>query len=94
MEFSWVIRIIEENWRQFLSGAWTTLYIALIGTIIGLGIGLMIGVIRTIPVAESGWKKHVYNVVNFFAFMLHRNFPRYTDDRASDGHLLRGGFSV
>ena len=65
MEFSWVIRIIEENWRQFLSGAWTTLYIALIGTIIGLGIGLMIGVIRTIPVAESGWKKHVYNVVNF-----------------------------
>lgn len=65
MEFSWVIRIIEENWRQFLSGAWTTLYIALIGTIIGLGIGLMIGVIRTIPVAESGWKKYVYNVVNF-----------------------------
>lgn len=65
MEFSWVIRIVEENWRQFLSGSWTTLYIALTGTIIGLGIGLLIGVIRTIPVAESGWKKPAYKIVNF-----------------------------
>lgn len=63
-----------------LSGAWTTLYIALIGTIIGLGIGLMIGVIRTIPVAESGWKKHVYNVVNFLLSCYIRNFPWYADD--------------
>jgi len=65
MEFSWVIRIVEENWRQFLSGSWTTLYIALTGTIIGLGIGLLIGIIRTIPVAESGWKKIVFKIVNF-----------------------------
>lgn len=65
MEFSWVIRIVEENWRQFLSGSWTTLYIALTGTIIGLGIGLLIGIIRTIPVAEAGWKKFVYKIVNF-----------------------------
>lgn len=65
MEFSWVIRIVEENWRQFLSGSWTTLYIALTGTIIGLGIGLLIGIIRTIPVAEAGWKRFAYKIFNF-----------------------------
>lgn len=65
MSLEWVIRIVSENWPMFLQGAWTTLYISLIGTIFGAIIGLIAGVIRTIPEPERGAKKLTLKVVNF-----------------------------
>lgn len=57
MSLEWIIKIISENWPMFLRGAGLTLLIALIGTIIGAAIGLVAGVIRTIPTPERGAKK-------------------------------------
>ena len=42
---------------MFLRGAGVTLLIALIGTIFGALIGLLAGVIRTIPMPERGVKR-------------------------------------
>ncbi len=64
MSFDWIVKIISENWPMFLRGAGMTLVIALIGTIIGAFIGLMAGVIRTIPVPERGAKKVFLKVIN------------------------------
>lgn len=64
MSFEWIIKIISENWMMFLKGAGMTLFIALIGTIIGAAIGLFAGVIRTIPVPERGFKKVLLKIIN------------------------------
>ncbi|KON83220.1 amino acid ABC transporter substrate-binding protein [Rossellomorea marisflavi] len=64
MSLEWVIRIITDNWAMFLRGAGVTLLIAFVGTVIGAAIGLLAGVIRTIPVPESGPKKVILKVVN------------------------------
>lgn len=64
MTFEWIIKIIAENWPMFLRGAGVTLLIALIGTILGAAIGLLAGVIRTIPLPEKGAKKIFLKVIN------------------------------
>jgi putative lysine transport system permease protein len=64
MSIDWIVKIISENWPMFLRGAGTTLFIALIGTILGAVIGLLAGVIRTIPVPSSGAKKIILKIVN------------------------------
>lgn len=64
MSLEWVIKIISENWPMFLRGAGLTLLIALIGTVLGAVIGLLAGVIRTIPVPERGVKKVLLKVIN------------------------------
>lgn len=64
MSFEWVITIISENWPMFLRGAGLTLLIALIGTVLGAIIGLLAGVIRTIPVPERGAKKVFFKIIN------------------------------
>ncbi|NLT19367.1 MAG: amino acid ABC transporter permease [Syntrophomonadaceae bacterium] len=46
----WVIFILQQYWPVFLRGAEYTLLISITGTIIGFCIGLLIGIIRTIPV--------------------------------------------
>ncbi len=64
MSLEWVIKIIAENWPMFLRGAGLTLLIALVGTIFGAMIGLLAGVIRTIPMPERGAKKIFLKVIN------------------------------
>ncbi len=51
--FEMIVYIIDKYWLWFLQGAGTTLLIALSGTIVGFAIGLLIGVVRTIPVPEN-----------------------------------------
>ncbi|WP_316572113.1 amino acid ABC transporter permease [Neobacillus sp. YIM B06451] len=65
MSIEWIVKIVSENWEMFLRGAGTTLWIALVGTIAGAIIGLIAGIIRTIPVPERGLKKIVLAIVNF-----------------------------
>jgi len=52
-----IINIIKENWKGFLDGATTTMEVALLGTIFGSMIGLLIGVIRTIPAKKISYPK-------------------------------------
>jgi len=55
--WDWVVFIIERYGEWFLRGAGTTLAIALAGTVIGFFIGLVVGIIRTIPL-DKNIKKH------------------------------------
>ena len=65
--FDWIERLLSEYWSLFLSGTKNTIIMALTGTAIGFIIGLLIAVIRTIPVGENApiWKKGIFKVVNF-----------------------------
>ncbi|MDF2607051.1 MAG: amino acid transporter permease [Bacillales bacterium] len=64
MSLDWVIKILLENWPMFLRGAGVTLVIALIGTVFGAIIGLLAGIIRTIPMPERGLKKLLLKLIN------------------------------
>jgi len=65
--FQWVIYILQTYWPLFLRGAGITLIISLTGTVIGFGLGVIIGVIRTIPLDHntSLVKKLGLKVTNF-----------------------------
>jgi len=52
--WEWIVLFIERYWRQFLKGTGMTVMLAVIGTIAGFAIGLIIGVIRTIPQNAGG----------------------------------------
>jgi len=67
--WDWVVFIIERYGDWFVRGAGTTLIIALAGTLVGFFIGLVIGVVRTIPLNKN-IKKHsarrfLLSAVNF-----------------------------
>ena len=51
--WDWVVRLLQEYWPTFLQGAGTTLLLAVVGTIIGFLIGLLVAIVRTIPVSKS-----------------------------------------
>lgn len=65
--FSWVFFIFHEYWPLFLRGTEVTLVISLSGTIIGFGIGILIGIIRTIPIDHNTniFKRIFFKIVNF-----------------------------
>lgn len=65
--FQWVLYILQHYWPLFLRGAEVTLIISLTGTIIGFAIGILIGVIRTIPIDHNTnpIKKVVFKIINF-----------------------------
>ncbi len=64
---AWVLYILHNYWPLFLRGAEVTLIISLSGTIIGFAIGIIIGIIRTIPVAHNThpFKKFVLKIIDF-----------------------------
>ena len=64
MSWDWFVQIVTENWPMFLRGAGVTLFISIIGTILGSCIGLLIGTIRTIPMPDKGFKRVLLNIVN------------------------------
>ncbi|HHY59380.1 MAG TPA: amino acid ABC transporter permease [Clostridia bacterium] len=64
MSSEWFIRILSEYWPMFLRGAGITLLISIIGTLNGSIIGLIIGIIRTVPVPERGLKRILLKVTN------------------------------
>lgn len=65
--FDWIKLLLSEYWPLFLNGAKNTLIIALTGTVIGFVIGLLIAIVRTIPLGENSpvWKKVLFKTVNF-----------------------------
>lgn len=64
MSFDYIITMVVNNWPMFIRGAGMTLLIASIGTIVGALIGLVAGIIRTIPVPERKGKRFLIKVVN------------------------------
>ena len=64
MFFENVIGILEKYWELLLSGIGYTMLISLTGTVIGLLIGLMTGIIRTIPISKVGWIAILQKIAN------------------------------
>ena len=65
--FDWIIRLSREYWPLFLNGVKNTLIMAITGTLIGFLIGLLIAIVRTIPISENAnvIKKSCFKAVNF-----------------------------
>ncbi|ROR25734.1 amino acid ABC transporter membrane protein (PAAT family) [Mobilisporobacter senegalensis] len=65
--FQKAIDLIQIYWPMFLRGAWTTLYISIIGTVSGFIIGLLMGIIRTIPGSKKkgSIKGFLLKIINF-----------------------------
>ena len=58
--FGWVGFILEKYGTLFLSGVGITLLVAITGTIIGFAIGLLVAILRTIPVApRAPWYRRL-----------------------------------
>ena len=51
--FDWIMLYINEYGRLFLHGAALTLLLAVVGTVAGFLIGLLVAVIRTIPIEKK-----------------------------------------
>ena len=64
MSWDKFVQIVADNWPMFLRGAGVTLFISIIGTILGSCIGLLIGTIRTIPMPDKGIKRILLIIVN------------------------------
>ncbi|WP_042351960.1 amino acid ABC transporter permease [Bacillus massiliigorillae] len=64
MTFEWLEQIVLENWPMFIRGAGVTLLIATIGTIFGAVIGLLAGIVRTVPMPERGAKRFGLKFIN------------------------------
>lgn len=62
----WIFKIIRDNGGMLLRGAGMTLFISLLGTVIGSLIGLGIGIFRTIPTQEKAWQRWIFKLVNGF----------------------------
>ena len=65
MGFETIISILQNNWPLFLRGAYITLAIAVISTIIGALIGFFIGIMHTIPTAKRSFKSFILKIFNF-----------------------------
>lgn len=65
--FDWIIKLFSEYGTSFLKGAGNTLIMAITGTVIGFIIGLLIAMVRTIPVNSSDniVKRVFFKIVNF-----------------------------
>ena len=64
--FDWFLKILREYYLLFLKGAGYTMIMAIIGTVAGFLIGLLIAMVRTIPVGENSpkAKKVIMKIVN------------------------------
>ena len=62
----WVSLLLEKYGPLFLSGAGYTMLIAVVGTAAGFALGLLVAIVRTIPVSgkESWIKKTGLNIAS------------------------------
>ena len=47
--FGWIAFLWKTYWPLLLKGAWTSLYLAFLGTSIGFIVGLLVAIVRSIP---------------------------------------------
>ncbi len=62
--FQDVINIAVKYYPQLLSGVGNTMLIALTGTIAGLAIGLLTGIVRTAPYSRNGFVRVLHRILN------------------------------
>lgn len=62
--FQDVINIAAKYYPQLLSGVGNTMLIALTGTVAGLAIGLLTGIVRTAPFSRNGFVRMLHKILN------------------------------
>ncbi len=62
--FQDVINIVAKYYPQLLSGVGNTMLIALTGTVAGLAIGLLTGIVRTAPFSRNGFVRALHRILN------------------------------
>ena len=62
--FQDVINIVAKYYPQLLSGVGNTMLIALTGTVAGLAIGLLTGIVRTAPFSRNGFVRVLPKILN------------------------------
>ena len=62
--FQDVINIVAKYYPQLLSGVGNTMLIALTGTVAGLVIGLLTGIVRTAPFSLNGFVRALHRILN------------------------------
>ena len=62
--FQDVVNIAVKYYPQLLSGVGNTMLIALTGTIAGLAIGLLTGIVRTAPYSRNGFVRVLHKILN------------------------------
>lgn len=62
--FSDVAGIVSEYYQFLLQGIGYTLLISLVGTVVGLAIGLLTGVVRTAPLSKNGVIRFFHKLLN------------------------------
>lgn len=63
--FETIGNIIKEYYKWILEGVGYTMLVALVGTIVGLGIGILIGIFRTIPTPRNKFLKVLKKIADF-----------------------------
>lgn len=66
---NWFINIFQKYGSLLWQGTLTTLWISLFSTIVGFFIGLLIGIIRTVPLAKTPAKRWGQKLVNGFFWL-------------------------
>jgi putative lysine transport system permease protein len=61
--WEWILRLLKAYWPQFLKGTGVTVFVAVVGTVAGFAIGLVIGAVRTIPKDAGGRKRVTFRAV-------------------------------
>ena len=57
--FAWVGFLLEKYGPLFLRGTGVTLEVALTGTVLGFLLGLLVAILRTIPLPQGGWLRRL-----------------------------------
>ena len=64
--FGWVSFLLDRYGQLFLQGTGITLLVALTGTILGFVIGLLVAIVRTVPLPKGPWyRKLPLKLVHF-----------------------------
>ncbi len=65
--WGWIVFILQENGMLFLKGTGMTMLVAITGTVIGFVIGLLVAILRTIPLnpGDNWLKKGLLYILRF-----------------------------
>ena len=67
--FEWLFFLAKKYSKMFIQGTWTTLYIAVLGTLFGFALGYLIGLIQDVKInkGDHGVKKFFLRIVKAIA---------------------------
>ncbi len=63
--FDWILLILQKFGPNFLKGTGYTLLMSITGTLVGFLIGLLIAIVRTVPVKKNTFGFYLFKVINF-----------------------------